>query len=658
MKRGFDVVDALVAAGLAASIILWASIWAHPYPHPDLWPFLARMRHGISLGILSAAGKLCIGAFASLAYLNMRASWMRHRDIEDDLPDGFFLTRFAPLCGAALFALLPCAWRSAQFLSPRFALLTLVMAALFLWQVGRCKGRMLLYFLSYVLASFVGGMEPLAVAVLGYFGICDIVRRCQEPLANVPPCDAYQEMRRRSAEITLSSLGAMVGAAAAILVGSVYYTGAIPDGGIPAVAGEWWDGWQRAVLRNLVSWQTLIILSCVGGAAVAMALGRRLRAFGPRGRPVSIALACVVAVAAFVMLLRAVDSGVSVRLGLVREYVRLVAEDAQDASWLFTDGRFDDALKFEFRRRGLRTVVLNALMPPSAAEADALRALAPEPGDRAVFAAGGAEVFRAWARERPDRLLSSSWQLGSKIVRRFSKVEDVSAGSVMRAVTNGLPDAYVQADARFSRFSGDLVYVAEHPSQWGALFGGIDKETASKFDALLWRAARMAGERSDALARRGDANGSQQERALMGKLDGYNVSLKAQGEIVERLLPTANIVLTPREALDIALRRADFRLAERYANEVRLSDPGNVSANFALGMARVEERDYFEASRHFERVLAVRPNEPTTLHNLSLVYGKLGKTAEARSCAERAAAANPKSVEIMKNLDSLRRAGK
>jgi len=143
MRRGFDVVDVLVATGLAASIILWASVWAHPYPHPDLWPFLARMRHGIPLGLLSAAGKLCIGAFASLAYLNMRASWMRHRDIEDDLPDGFFLTRFTPLCGAALCALIPCAWRSAQFLSPRFALLTLVMAALFLWQLGRCNGRML-----------------------------------------------------------------------------------------------------------------------------------------------------------------------------------------------------------------------------------------------------------------------------------------------------------------------------------------------------------------------------------------------------------------------------------------------------------------------------------------------------------------------------------
>jgi len=657
MKRGFDVVDVLVATGIAAGIVLWASHWAHPYPHPDLWPFLARLRYGISLGALSAAGKLGIGAFAALTYLNMRALWMCRRNIEDDLPDRFFLTRFAPMCGAAICALIPCAWRSAQFLSPRFALLTLVMGALFLWRVGRCTGGMLSYFLSYIVVSFAGGMDPRALAVLGYFGVCDIVRRWKETLASGPKRSAYRAMRRRSSEMTLSLLGMAFGFAMALPIGCAYFTGAIPDGGIPVLAAEWWTSWQRAVVSDVVSWQTLLILSCAGGVAVAVALGRRLRANGPRSRPVSIALAGAVAMAAFVMLLRAVDAGESVRLSLAREYIRLVVEDTRDASWLFTDGRFDDALKFEFRRRGLRTVVLNALRPPSSSEAAALRSLAPESGDRDLFAAGGAEIFRAWARERPDRLQSSAWQFGSKIVRRFSKVEAVTAGSVMRAVTNGFPDAYLQADERFSRFSRDLAYVAEHPSQWGTLLGGVDRETASRFDAMLWRAARLAGERSAALASRGDSDGSQQERILMDKLDGYNASLKAQGDIVERLLPTANIVLTSREALDISLRRADFRLAERYANEVLLSDPGNVSANFALGMARLEDHDYFEASRRFERVLAVRPDEPTVLHNLSLVYGKLGRLSEAKACAEHAAAVNPKSVEIMKNLESLRRRG-
>lgn len=128
-----------------------------------------------------------------------------------------------------------------------------------------------------------------------------------------------------------------------------------------------------------------------------------------------------------------------------------------------------------------------------------------------------------------------------------------------------------------------------------------------------------------------------------------------QGEVIERMLPTEKLVFTAREALEVALKRADFELARRYAGEVLAGAPEDPAANFAMGMANLEEKEYFRASVCFEKALRRNPNEPAALNNLAIAYLKLGQGEKALACVERAAKVHPKSAEIQRTLAEIRK---
>lgn len=655
-NRGLDVIDALVASCLAIGVVLWAFIWAHPYPHPNLWPFLATTGWHIPLTALAALGKVALGVFAGLVYLVLRGAWIRFREEEDELPDRFFFTRFCPLCGAVVFALLPPAWRSAQFLSPDFALLVLATLAIVCWQHGCGYRHLTLSSAAYLLLTFVAGVNPLGLVALAYVSVCDILRRWQSAQTHAQQEDDALVQRRCSIEKTLSFAAGSTGFVASVYLASIYFAGGVaPDGLVEAVMG-WWRGWFAAGLALFGAFNVLVLICGIGLAAIALALGRRLRAFGPPTFALSVTLSSALAAVALLFALRAVDADARVRLALIRDYVRAVLADSEGATWLFTDGRFDDALRFEVQRRGLNVRVLNALTPPTKAVSARLRDLAPEPGDAEIFAAGGAEVFKAWARERPDRLAASAWQLGSPVVRRFGKVHPCTYGTVMRADTAIEKAKGAEADGRFVELTHEVRRVLEHPAPGGVLFGTADDVVTKRFDSLIWRAARMAGERSESASKGGNTNAAEAERVTMQTLDGLNGTLRAQGHVLEQLLPTMNLVLTPKEALNVSLKRADFALAQRYACEVLVSSPNDSQALFALGMLNLQTGDFFKASRYLERVLKVHPNEPATLNNLSLAYMKLGKLEEAQQTAEKALKVNPNSAEIKKNLAAIQKA--
>ena len=172
MNNKFDRLDFLAAVGLFVAVAAWAFLWAHPCPHPDLWPFLVAIQGKVGVAALGVAGRLSLGLFAALVYLVLRGFWFLHRDVEDDLPDNFLYTRTAPICGAAVFALLPYAWRAGQFLSPGFALLVLIQLGLFLWFCGRGGKGVFSYSLAYLLFGFVGGVNPLGLAAVVFAVVC------------------------------------------------------------------------------------------------------------------------------------------------------------------------------------------------------------------------------------------------------------------------------------------------------------------------------------------------------------------------------------------------------------------------------------------------------------------------------------------------------
>lgn len=657
MRKRYDRIDFFVAVGLFAVVAVWAFLWAHPCPHPDLWPFLVAAQGRVDAVTLGIAGRIALGAFAAFAYLVLRGFQFLRRNRGDRRPDDVLSTRAVPICGAAAFALLPCSWRAGQFLSPGFALLLLTVVGLFLWFCGRGGRGRLSYSLAYLLFGFVCGMTPLGIVPLGCVVALDVVLRWKDGQKHGQrEADAFAQ-KKKDIETWFSSFAGLVGfvLGVAFLVVLLKENETAFDFGV--LGTVWWTAWTDAAMRSAISISpsALALVLVIATVVVGTAIGRRVRSIGRHGLTVRCMLSGLLMVGVLALFLRSVDRAERIRLQAIREYASLVADDVQGVRFLFSDGRLDDLLRLEFASRGSQTAVLNTMAAPSPEESARLKALAPESGDRVVFEAGGAEVFKAWARERPDRLASSAWQLGGGIVRRYGKVRQRTSGAVIRSADAARTSADDAADARFAEWSQRIGTLAETRPSGGSLLGGTDDAVARCFDALLWRAARLAGERAAQQADKKAAVAEERERQMMRRLDGLNASLRAQGELVERMLPTEKLVVTPREALDVALKRADFALARRYAREILVGTPDDSAANFALGMANLEEKEYFRASICFEKALEKNPNEPAALNNLAIAYMKSGQSEKALKSAERAAQVHPKSPQILQTLSEIRK---
>ena len=652
-ENTFDRLDLYSALGLFLGVSAWAFLWAHPYPHPDLWSFLVAVQGKVGPAAFGVLGRLALGMFAAFIYLDLRGFWLLHRDPEDELPDNFFFTRAAPICGAAFFAFLPYSWRAAQFLSPGFAFLLLMLIGLFLWFRGRGGRGPLTYSFAYLIFGFASGITLFGVLPLGFVTISDVILRWGVGQAPDDPAENELAMCNKSAETWFSFFSGLTGFAlgATFLSVVLQISASTLEGRILV----WCTEWTGAAVRSVFRPEMLALVTALIVSAVALAAGRRIRSLGEFGLMMCRVLFGGLVLATFVMFLRSVDRSERIRLQAIREYVSLVADDARDVKFLFTDGRFDDALRLEFAARGLDAAILNTMVAPTSREAANLKAYAPEPADRTTFEAGGSEVFKAWVRERPDRLDASAWQLGGGIIRRHGKLKQRTHGTVLRRVDETRAADDDAADARFIEWTRRIVAIVEGGLAVGSIFGGTDAVVAAKFDALLWRAARIAGERAERHAADKAVIAAEEEHQTMRKLDGFNVSLRAQGEIVERMLATEKLVFTTREALDVALKRADFELARRYANEVLAGAPDDGAANFALGMANLEAKEYFRASVCFEKALRRNPNEPAALNNIAIAYMKLGQGEKALGYAERAAKVHPKSAEIQRTLAEIRK---
>lgn len=337
-------------------------------------------------------------------------------------------------------------------------------------------------------------------------------------------------------------------------------------------------------------------------------VARRLTQIYFRGRLVRNCFLGALATTSLALIVRSVDWAERARLEAMHDYVSFVIEDSTGVKTLFTDGRFDDLLRIEFAARGVEIDIRNAMKPENA------------------------EIFKIWAREDPDRLAECAWQLGADLVRRYGKAVPRTVGMVHRCVDAARSARDDAADQRLAAWSERLLQLAGRKKWYFVLLGEVDAAVGERFDAILWRAARQAHERG--------------ENALAERLDRSNVSLRAWGEIRERLSPTEQLVLTPRESLEIALKRADFQLAVRYAREVLASEPENSAANFALGMAKMENKEYFGASVCFEKALKKNPREPAALNNLAIAYMKIGNGEKALKAINRAAEIYPASPEI------------
>ena len=146
------------------------------------------------------------------------------------------------------------------------------------------------------------------------------------------------------------------------------------------------------------------------------------------------------------------------------------------------------------------------------------------------------------------------------------------------------------------------------------------------------------------------------EDQLANELDEWNEVVKHMMRLVEYERMRTFMQMTPYEGLRLALRRADFVEARRYAKTVLQMDPDDPEANFGTGMAYLLEEKYKEAEMYLENTLKKRPEEPAVLNNLSIVYRKTNRLEKALEYVKKAHELLPGNEEIQRTLRDTERA--
>lgn len=175
---------------------------------------------------------------------------------------------------------------------------------------------------------------------------------------------------------------------------------------------------------------------------------------------------------------------------------------------------------------------------------------------------------------------------------------------------------------------------------------GVDPRVRDAFLFAQWRLGRMGRVRAAAADRAGAAGRAAAELERADRLDAANPAgqrVQAHNDWMRRQRGEG---LTPREGLRLALARADFRLARRYAQPLLNADPADPQANFAMGMSHFVEKHYAQAERHLKRMLERAPREAAAWNNLAAVYLRTGRLEEAAEHVARARELAPDEPEV------------
>ena len=323
---------------------------------------------------------------------------------------------------------------------------------------------------------------------------------------------------------------------------------------------------------------------------------------------------------------------------IVDAAIEETVRECEGIRWLFTDGRLDTGVELEAMRQGKPLRTLNMMSGASRWEVN-VRCRGFEPGSPDFTAAetGIPTLLRVWAGEKQNGMDGVAIQLGFEFWNREQKPLPKVSGMV--AIEKGLDDATAEQGIARAKAIADRIL---------AISGKMKDATpssalASAFSAVNWRISRFAHLRNDAEI----ANG----------LDQANSALRRMLSAIEYERQRTFMQLTPREGLEIALRRANYVEARRYAATVLKNDEDDSQANFAMGMSAIMDKRYKDAEHYLTRVLKRRPKEPAALNNLSIVCRKQRKYKEAEDYARRAIDVFPGSPEVQNTLkDALRKA--
>ena len=323
---------------------------------------------------------------------------------------------------------------------------------------------------------------------------------------------------------------------------------------------------------------------------------------------------------------------------IVDEAVEETVRECGDAKYIFTDGHLDTAIDLVAAKHGKPLRTLNMMSGATEWEINLRRNVFEKDSDDYRAAETGVPVLlRIWAGEKPGGMDDAALQLGFEFWKREKKPLPTCSGLVAR--TRGLDtDEVARGVERANELSSRILAISPDVDS-----ADPSPALANALWSVTWRLGRFARLREDS--------------KLADELDVSNTALTKMLSIIEHERMRTFMQMTPREGLQMALRRADFTEARRYSASVLRNDEDDPEANFAMGMSSLMLKRFDEAERYLKRVLKKRPNEPAVLNNLSIICRKQKRWKEAEDYARRAIKILPNTPEVRQTLsDALKKA--
>ncbi len=322
---------------------------------------------------------------------------------------------------------------------------------------------------------------------------------------------------------------------------------------------------------------------------------------------------------------------------IVSDALHEIVRECGDAKFLFTDGRLDAGIELVANEMGAKVRPLN--MMGGASNWDKYirtRHFKEGSPDHDLATTGTAVLLRVWAGEKDNGMDDAAAQLGFEFWHRAKKPLPAQSGMVAR--TKGIDAVETERGTKAAnRLAQRIIRISKTNPHAAA-----SDELKNALSAISWRISRFARMRDD--------------ETLANSLDEENEAVKHMMRLIEYERMRTFMQLTPYEGLRLALRRADFAEARRYAHTVLQMDPQDAEANFGTGMAFLMEEKYKDAEFYLERTLQARPEEPAVLNNLSIIYRKTNRLEKALEFVKKAHELLPANEEIVKTLKDTEKA--
>ena len=336
-------------------------------------------------------------------------------------------------------------------------------------------------------------------------------------------------------------------------------------------------------------------------------------------------------------------------LQLLDDYVAEVLEECGPVGWIFTDGAFDSRLELAAAEKGKKLKALSMMAGNGPYYKYVRQEGVTDTEDRLALALGAPMTLRTWMKDKPERMKDAAIQLGFEVWKRNGLELPVCSGVLARPI--GMSEAECAAGVERANKLADRIlafYVA----------GGLPKSAGKRINELFlfvqWRIARLARMRAERADRAGQTDVAMKDVKLSDDLDHNNASLKRILTSMEEVRSRTLKAVTPREGLQLALVRADFALARRYAEPILEAIPDDPNANFAMGMSYYVQKQYARAEEYLKRCLLKHPKEPAVWNNLAMVMLYTQRYDEAEEHAKKALELIPESAEVKDTLKQIR----